>query len=94
MGSVQGARQVGKTTLVEHGGAHPYVEKSTLKDGAGLYGGFANGEYRLLTEKPGFVELEPDSYFQAILDGARKAIANAKINATDIVAISCLPDGK
>ena len=50
MGAVQGARQGGKTTLVEHGGGHPYVEKSTLKDGAGLYGGFANGEYRLAGE--------------------------------------------
>lgn len=56
--------------------------------------GHANGEYRLLTEKPGFVELEPESYFQAIIGGARQAIARAKINAADIVAISCSTQGE
>ncbi len=56
--------------------------------------GHANGEYQLIAEKPGFVELVPETYFQAILGGAKQAIANAGIAAVDIVSISCSTQGE
>jgi xylulokinase len=56
--------------------------------------GHANGEYQLIAEKPGFVELVPETYFQAILGGAKQAIANAGIAAADIVSISCSTQGE
>ncbi|MCE5188076.1 MAG: hypothetical protein LLF75_02665 [Eubacteriales bacterium] len=56
--------------------------------------GHANGEYRLLTERPGFVELEPETYWRAVLDGAKNAIKRAGIEAGDIVSISCTTQGE
>ena len=56
--------------------------------------GHANGEYRLLTERPGFVELEPETYWRAVLDGAKHAIAKAGVDAKQIVAISCTTQGE
>ena len=56
--------------------------------------GHANGEYRLLTERPGSVELEPETYWRAVLDGAKSAILRAGIDSKQIVAISCTTQGE
>lgn len=56
--------------------------------------GHVNGEYRLLTERPGFVELEPETYWRAVLDGAKRAIAKAGVDAKEIVTISCTTQGE
>ena len=56
--------------------------------------GHANGEYRLLTERPGSVELEPETYWRAVLDGAKSAILRAGIDSNQIVAISCTTQGE
>ena len=56
--------------------------------------GHANGEYLLRTEKPGCVELEPETYWQAVLSGAKSAIARAGIDAKQIVALSCTTQGE
>lgn len=56
--------------------------------------GHANGEYLLIAEKPGFVELEPETYWQAAQDGAKRAIARAGIDAKDIVSISVTTQGE
>jgi parallel beta-helix repeat protein len=44
-----------------------YLERITLKNGVGLYGGFAGSE-ALLAERPGFPRTKPDSN-ESILDG-------------------------
>lgn len=56
--------------------------------------GHANGEYQLIAERPGYVELAPETYFQAILDGAKQAILRAGIDPIDIVSICCTTQGE
>lgn len=56
--------------------------------------GHANGEYLLLADRPGCVELEAETYVQAVLDGAKEAIARAGINPKHIVSLSCTTQGE
>lgn len=56
--------------------------------------GHSNGEYQLITERPGFVELEPETYMSAVVRGAKEAIQRAGIDATDVVSISCTTQGE
>lgn len=56
--------------------------------------GHSNGEYQLITDQPGYVELEPETYMRAVVNGAREAIARAGIDAKDVVSISCTTQGE
>ncbi len=56
--------------------------------------GHANEEYLLLAEKPGYVELPAETYWQAVLSGAKSAIARAGIDPKDIVSLSATTQGE
>ncbi|MEA4870940.1 Xylulose kinase [bioreactor metagenome] len=56
--------------------------------------GHANGEYLLLADRPGYVELDAETYVQAVLQGAKEAIARAGINPRHIVSLSCTTQGE
>jgi xylulokinase len=56
--------------------------------------GHSSGEYQLITDKPGYVELEPETYMSAVIRGAKEAIQRAGIRAKDVVSISCTTQGE
>lgn len=56
--------------------------------------GHANDEYLLIADKPGFVELRPETYWQAIQNGAKEAIRRAGIDPKDIASISVATQGE
>jgi xylulokinase len=56
--------------------------------------GHASEEYQLITERAGWLELQGSDYWNAVRRGAKAAIANAGIDAKDIVTISVTTQGE
>ena len=46
-----------------------------------------NEEYALLTPRPHFVEMDPEAYWQAVTDGARRMIAGG-IDPRDVACVT------
>jgi xylulokinase len=56
--------------------------------------GHANDEYQLVAENPGYVELAPETYWQAVLHGAKSAMQHAGIDPKNVVSISVTTQGE
>lgn len=68
--------------------------KACVFDEALKMRGYASDEYLLIANKPGYVELEPETYWQAVVHGAKSAMQRAGIDPKGVVSISVTTQGE
>jgi sugar (pentulose or hexulose) kinase len=68
--------------------------KTALVDDAGAMLAVHTAEYSFLTPKPGWVEMDPDTYWQAAVEGTRAVLEQSGADKSTVAAIGFSSQGQ